>query len=96
LLQLSGNPAVAPFLKIDQIIKEIVRNMDLDGDKYVNDPATAKLFAEAMGPAMPDTQITQNMGEAPPSGPPQMGMGDSSGNVPTPQAPNQSLPAQPV
>jgi hypothetical protein len=48
LLQLGGNPAVAPFLKADQIIKEIVRNMDLDGDKFVNDPVQAQLYAKSM------------------------------------------------
>ncbi len=86
LLQIGGNPAVAPFLKMDEIIKEIVRNMDLDGDKFVNDPVTAKLFAESMGQTMPSTSVTNNM--APPTGEmPAPSPGDNTGNAPTPQAP---------
>lgn len=46
LLQVGGK---SPFLKQDEIIKELVRNMDLDGDKFVNDPETAKLYADVMG-----------------------------------------------
>lgn len=91
LLQLSGNPAVAPFLKINEIMKEIVRNMDLDGDKYVNDPATAKLFAEAMAGTMPSTSVTNNI-TAGPEGPTAPGMGDNTGNVPAPQAPGANMP----
>ncbi len=52
LLQVGGNPAVAPFLKVNEIVKEIVRNMDLDGDKYVNSPEEAKLFAQSMSQMM--------------------------------------------
>lgn len=48
LLQVGGNPAVAPFLKVNEIVKEIVRNMDLDGEKFVNSPEEAKLFAQSM------------------------------------------------
>lgn len=48
LLQVGANPTVAPFLKVNEIIKEVVRNMDLDGDKFVNNPEEAKLFATVM------------------------------------------------
>jgi len=91
LLNLSGNPAVAPFLKVNEIVKEIVRNMDLDGEKYVNDVATAKLFAEAMQGMMPSS-VTNNaapQGPEVPQGAPPNG-GDNTGNVPAPQAPMQS------
>ncbi len=84
LLQLSANPAVAPFLKIDSITKEIVRNMDLDGDKFVNDPVTAKLFAEAMSSVMPSTtvQAPQEQMPAPPGS-----SAPAEASIPGPSAP---------
>lgn len=85
LLQIGSNPAVAPFLKVDEIIKEIVRNMDLDGDKYVNDPATAKLFAEAMSGTMPST-VNNITASQPTEGVQIPGSGDNTGNVPVAQA----------
>lgn len=91
LIQMSANPAIAPFLKIDEIIKEIVRNMDLDGEKFVNDPVTAKLFAEAMAPTMPST-VNQGgstgQGNSPTGGNPSP-TGDSTGNTPAPSAPQE-------
>lgn len=90
LLQIGANPAVAPFLKIDAIIKEIVRNMDLDGDKYVNDPDTAKLFAAAMSQTMPSTQITNN--QVQPQSTEQSQMPQSDMGVPAPANPaNQNF-----
>lgn len=92
LLQIGANPAVAPFLKVDEIVKEIVRNMDLDGEKYVNDPKTAKLFAEAMSQTMPSTSITNNTTQAP-SEPPtptgSAGMSPAEGSIPAPTMPGQ-------
>lgn len=85
LLQIGTNPAVAPFLKMDIIVKEIVRNMDLDGEKFVNDAATAKLFAEAMSQTMPNTQVTNNI-SSPEVTPPSTG--DNTGNTPAPTPPN--------
>lgn len=87
LLQIGSNPIVAPFLRVDEIIKEIVRNMDLDGEKFVNDPQTAKLFAEAMSQTMPNTSVTNNI-QAPASGEASApSPGDNTGNAPAPQVP---------
>jgi hypothetical protein len=96
LLQMGANPAVAPFLKVDEIVKEIVRNMDLDGEKYVNDPATAKLFAEAMSGTMPST-VNNIAAPQPTEGVQMPGSGDNTGNVPvaqTPASPSFSGPPQ--
>lgn len=100
LLQVGGNPAVAPFLKVNEIIKEIVRNMDLDGDKYVNDLAEAKLYAgvlQGMQGAGPGQGGQPPVGGAGPSPTDQTGGGNgqiapgtpnTQSNSPMPQASN--------
>ncbi len=93
LLQIGANPAIAPFLKVDQIIKEIVRNMDLDSDKFVNDPETAKLFAASMSQMMngggqgsaQQPQIASP--ETPPEAPQNPAAGNSTMGAGTPAAP---------
>ena len=47
-LQIAQNPALAPFSKMDYIIREIAKSMDLDPDKVVNSMADAKLQAELL------------------------------------------------
>ena len=47
-LQITQNPALAPFSKMDYIIREIAKSMDLDPDKLVNSMADAKLQAELL------------------------------------------------
>lgn len=96
LLQIGGNPAVAPFLKMDEIIKEIVRNMDLDGDKFVNDPATAKLFADTMAKTMGaagSSAPPPSPQEASPGQGPQNPTGDNTGTVPAAQPPQPPMGA---
>jgi hypothetical protein len=46
-----GNPATAPFLKFDKIIREIAITMELDPDEVVNDPAMAAVYAAIIGQA---------------------------------------------
>jgi hypothetical protein len=96
LLQIMSNPIVAPFGKVDAVLKEIVRNMDLDPDKFVNDPATAKMFAEILGAggslagAQAGQQPPQQEGAPNPAAqtaPPPTTAGDNTGQVPAPQAP---------
>jgi hypothetical protein len=51
LMQLLGvvqNPALAPFAKMDYIIREIARSMDLDPEKVVNSLGDAAIQAEIM------------------------------------------------
>ena len=45
-LQVTQNPALAPFAKMDYVMREIAKSMDLDPDKVVNSMADAKLQAE--------------------------------------------------
>jgi len=47
-LQVSSNPALAPFAKMDYIIREIAKSLDLDPEKVTNDKAEAMLAAELM------------------------------------------------
>ena len=47
-LQVSSNPALAPFAKFQYIIREIAKSMDLDPDKVTNNMSEAALQAEIM------------------------------------------------
>ena len=47
-LQITQNPTLAPFAKMDYIIREIAKSMDLDPDKVVNSMADARLQAELL------------------------------------------------
>ena len=45
-LQVAQNPVLAPFAKMDYIIREIAKSMDLDPDKVTNSFADAQIQAE--------------------------------------------------
>ena len=45
-LQVASNPALAPFAKMDYIIREIAKAMDLDPDKFTNSLQDAAIQAE--------------------------------------------------
>jgi hypothetical protein len=45
-LQVASNPALAPFAKMDYIIREIAKAMDLDPDKVTNSLQDAVIQAE--------------------------------------------------
>ena len=45
-MQMSQNPAMAPFVKYDYILREIAASMDLDEDKILNDPREAVIQAK--------------------------------------------------
>ena len=47
-LQVSSNPALAPFAKFQYIIREIAKSMDLDPDKVTNNMDEAAIQAELM------------------------------------------------
>ena len=47
-LQVSSNPALAPFAKFQYIIREIAKAMDLDPDKVTNNMDEATIQAELM------------------------------------------------
>jgi len=64
-MQTVSNPALAPFARMDYIVREIAKSMDLDPDKIANSMSQAAVQAE----------ILKKFQEAnPPPAPPQQGM----------------------
>jgi hypothetical protein len=58
LMQFLGvvsNPILAPFAKLDQIVREIANSLDLDADKVTNNMADAAVQAEVLKAFMPPT-----------------------------------------
>ena len=86
-LQLTQNPTLAPFAKMDYILSEIARSMDLDPDKVVNNMADAAIQAEVL------KEFQAQMGAVPPEmaagGPPGVGdtQGSGAGNIGVGSAP---------
>ena len=92
-LQITQNPAIAPFSKMDYIIREIAKSMDLDPDKLVNSMSDAKLQAELLKEFKadnPDAQTEQGVqspqGQGAPTGV-QDTSGAGGGNIGTGTAP---------
>jgi hypothetical protein len=86
-LQVVQNPALAPFAKMDYIIREIAESMDLDPDKVANSMGEAavqaeilKKFQEANPPAA--APADPNAPAAPTGGAPAGGMGTGAAPVP--------------
>ena len=79
-MQMTANPAMAPFVKYDYILREMAASMDLDEEKILNDPREAAIQAKMMA------EIAALMPQ-PPQGmaPPQGGEG-----VPAPSDPTQT------
>ena len=101
-LQVVQNPVLAPFAKMDYIIREIAKAMDLDPDKLVNSMSDAAVQAEILKkfqaqnppPAPPQGMMPQQQGQppAPPGGQVEDTQGSGggtigTGSVPTPQEP---------
>ena len=82
-LQVAQNPVLAPFAKMDYIIREIAKSMDLDPDKVTNSMADAAIQAEILkGFQAPTPQPAGPEGVAPPQGPQGQGpqaVADTSG-----------------
>ena len=84
-LQVTQNPALAPFAKMDYVMREIAKSMDLDPDKVVNSMADAKLQAELFKdfreqnpePAAPQEGVPPQAG--PQGAPAGTGVQDTSG-----------------
>ena len=70
LLQMSGNAAVAPYLKIPVILRELGAAMDLDSEKLINDEREAFKQAEILKAAggLPQEQQAQGINAGDPSG----------------------------
>ena len=103
LMQFLGvvqNPVLAPFAKMDYIIREIAKSMDLDPDKLVNNMGDAAVQAEVLkkfreqNPEPPQPQAGPPAPQGGPQGPPAgaqaqdtQGSGGGTvgtGSVPTP------------
>lgn len=89
-MQLSGNPAMAPFIKFDYVLREIAASMDLDEDYIMNDPREAMIQAKLMADMaalMPDTGPAQAPAAPAAQDPTGTGGGNiAPGNAPEPGA----------
>ena len=71
LMQFLGvvqNPALAPFAKMDYIIREIAESMDLDPDKVANSIGEAAIQAEILKKFQADNPQEAPQPQAPPGG----------------------------
>jgi hypothetical protein len=67
-LQVASNPMLAPFAKMDYIIREIAKSMDLDPDKVTNSMQDAAIQAELFKKFAPQQPPAQPGPEAAPEG----------------------------
>jgi len=91
-LSIVQNPALAPFAKMDYIIREIANSMDLDPEKVTNSMQKAAIQAELMKSMSPEQSSPT---QAPPGAQVQDTQGSGGGqigvgSVPTPQEPGFS------
>ena len=80
-LQVAQNPVLAPFAKMDYLIREIAVSMDLDPDKVTNSLQDAAIQAEIL------KQFQQPLPQPPEGGVPQPSTTPPQGQQPTGQAP---------
>ena len=83
-LQVSSNPALAPFAKFQYIIREIAKSLDLDPDKVTNNMNDAAIQAELMKQFQQEQQVEQG---APAGANPMDTSGAGGGNIGVGQAP---------
>ena len=90
-MQMASNPAMAPFVKYDYILRELATSMELDEDLILNDPREAVIQAKMMAeiqsimPRQPQPQ--QQEGVPSPNDPTGSGGGNiGPGNAPEPGA----------
>ena len=89
-LQVASNPMLAPFAKMDYIVREIAKSMDLDPDKVTNSMADAAIQAEIMKgfqQPMPEQPQTPPQEEPPAGADVQDPTGAGGGNIGTGTAP---------
>jgi hypothetical protein len=77
-MQMSANPAMAPFVKYDYILRELASSMDLDEDKILNDPREAAIQAKMMA------ELAELMGPPPGQEAPQPPTGGGAPSVEDP------------
>ena len=85
-LQTIQNPAIAPFVRISEIIKELAYSLDLDPDEIMNSKDEAEIYAKIIGY---QNANKPNGSQAPAPG--QLGPMEGNGGVPQEgTAPNNS------
>jgi hypothetical protein len=84
----AGNPALAPYVKWDYILREFAASMDLDEDRVVNDPRAAQIQAMEM------SQMQQIMGGPPGAQAGQQAQAQGNGQSPGASVPQASDPTQ--
>ena len=67
-LQVASNPMLAPFAKMDYVIREIAKSMDLDPDKVTNSMQDAAIQAELFKKFAPAQPAAPQGGPAPQEG----------------------------
>ena len=85
-LQVASNPALAPFAKMDYIIREIAKALDLDPEKVTNDIREAAIQAELMK-GFQQEQPQQQEGQPPAGANPMDVTGAGGGTIGTGQVP---------
>lgn len=84
----SSNPALTPWAKLDVIIREIAKSLDLNPDNVCNSMPDAIVQAEILKGFMPQTGGPESGGEAPPAGlDTSSGPGSGGGTMGTGSAP---------
>lgn len=78
-LQVAQNPVLAPFAKMDYIIREIAKSMDLDPDKVTNSMQDAAIQAELLKGFQAQPAPAGAPGVAGPEGQGPQGVADTSG-----------------
>jgi len=86
-LQVSSNPALAPFAKFQYIIREIAKSLDLDPDKVTNNMNDAVIQAELMKQFQQEKQAEQAEQGAPAGANPMDTSGAGGGTIGVGQAP---------
>ena len=86
-LQVAQNPVLAPFAKMDYIIREIAKSMDLDPDKVTNSMQDAAIQAEILKgfqtpaqPAVGPDGVPMPQGSPAPEGQGPQGVQDTTGS----------------
>lgn len=86
-LQVVQNPVLAPFAKMDYIIREIALSMDLDPDLVTNSMSEAAIQAELLKKFSPQQPPAGAVPGGPPGANPQDTAGGGGGNIGTGTAP---------
>ena len=108
-MQTVSNPALAPFARMDYIVREIAKSMDLDPDKVANSMGQAAVQAEILRkfqeqnppPPPPPQQQAQPTGPGQQPAPPVGGQvqdtqGTGGGNIGTGSVPTPDEPGFPA